>query len=887
MVIKDHAQYNTMKKCLRQTSLAVSLLSLVVVVAVGAQEYGARLGSVKRGGKVSFEPKGPGVFFDALDPVVRKWYVPQELYTEYGWRQRDYDNYARELYQRYVSTALEGEYFYDIYGNYLMRGWLIYDWRQENPQPFGSTVEKSGRFSSWFSSLVVASDHKGQYHYAITVGNQIRTTLTPMTFSKPLFDGLQWDFLSDKYAATLILSRISDPGLSGSNPQQRTDNTNLLGGRVEVQVGDFAKVGGTFVNAHQAHTQLEAFGGDMFKGALAGPQNFASISRIDVRITDDSPEDGEGGGALFASDIRIYDLEGKETRGSEIGFRPLIEGGFQRRGYLAADGNEQLIISYDFNDRSYAGPDLADIGRVTVELVVANDYRIEVNSDQQGIYLPLQQAAGNVKDNSNQRVVAFDYGLPTANQLAGFTLEIDDLAGFQAYAEVDVNQQYRQYPNPGLDRHHTASEQATAWLFNASQQAYPFFAFAEGFAVSPRYTTSMVAVDREGAVEFDNDFQRYEFVDDNDDQDRRPDWRRRGWQAGDREIFPGWDENNDFISDFNQNDNEDSPNLIPDYEEPFLRFHTDRPEFLYGLDMNHNGWIDRFENDEEADLPYKKDRRGYNLYGGTHFGPQVRLTVGRQRIQQISDKRRNLATYMILTFDRDEPAWGRLTFFQDLRRVKDSIRDNLFQWVQLPNTRGGMRLISDPLAAPDTWINTTWLGLDFKKMRGLKLSAKLKWQFYHQLEDKVALEQRDLRQDAYFRGLIGKAEYSFNWGNVTFVPRWKSELRHQADVLLSVPQRSEWTHLFAGLLRFPAFRSSFVETGMEYEIFQQRRKLLPPGALDSFRGLVATAQLSNLSEYQGYRLTTVLGFELARRRFEFGEVETRTRGFVTIYAGVE
>jgi hypothetical protein len=397
----------------------------------------------------------------------------------------------------------------------------------------------------------------------------------------------------------------------------------------------------------------------------------------------------------------------------------------------------------------------------------------------------------------------------------------------------------------------------------------------------------VVAVDREGTVEFDNDFQRYEFVDDNDDQDRRPDWRRRGWQAGDREIFPGWDENNDFISDFNQNDNEDSPNLIPDYEEPFLRFHTDRPEFLYGLDMNHNGWIDRFENDEEADLPYKKDRRGYNVYGGTHFGPQVRLTVGRQRIQQISDKRRNLATYMILTFDRDQPAWGRLIFFQDLRRVEDSIRDNLFQWVQLPNTRGGMRLISDPLAAPDTWINTTWLGLDFKKIRGLKLSAKLKWQFYHQLGDKVALEQQDLRQDAYFRGLIGKAEYSFNWGNATFVPRWKSELRHQADVLLSVPQRSEWTHLFAGLLRFPAFRSSFVETGMEYEVFQQRRKLVPPGALDSFRGLVATAQLSNLSEYQGYRLTTVLGFELARRRFEFAEVETRTRGFVTIYAGVE
>ena len=317
-----------LKSFLRACSFVVALC----IVESTAQEYGSRLGTIKRGGKVSFEPTGPGVLFDALDPVVRKWYVPQELYAEYGWSSREYSNYANQLYQRYVSTALEGDYFYDIYGNYLMRGWLIYDWRQENPQPFGSMVEKSGRFSSWFSNLVIASDHKGQYHYAITIGNQIRSSLTPMTFSKPLFDGLQWDFLSDKYAGTLVMSRISEPGVSGGNPSQQTDNTNLIGGRVEVQVGDFAKVGGTFVNAHQAYTQLESFNGDMFKGALTGPQNFASISRIDVRISDDSPEDGTGGGALFASDIILYDSEGKQTRGSEIGFRPQVEGGFQRRG---------------------------------------------------------------------------------------------------------------------------------------------------------------------------------------------------------------------------------------------------------------------------------------------------------------------------------------------------------------------------------------------------------------------------------------------------------------------------------------------------------------------------------------------------------------------------
>ena len=67
--------------------------------------------------------------------------------------------------------------------------------------------------------------------------------------------------------------------------------------------------------------------------------------------------------------------------------------------------------------------------------------------------------------------------------------------------------------------------------------------------------------------------------------------------------FPGWDQNNDFVPDFNQNDNLVKTNIIPDYEEPFLRFGVDRPEFLFGVDMNNNFWVDQYENDEEPDYP--------------------------------------------------------------------------------------------------------------------------------------------------------------------------------------------------------------------------------------------------------------------------------------------
>ncbi len=52
-----------------------TVLILVTISAstVQAQDYGARLGTVRRGGAVSYEPTGPRSLFDALDPTVRKW----------------------------------------------------------------------------------------------------------------------------------------------------------------------------------------------------------------------------------------------------------------------------------------------------------------------------------------------------------------------------------------------------------------------------------------------------------------------------------------------------------------------------------------------------------------------------------------------------------------------------------------------------------------------------------------------------------------------------------------------------------------------------------------------------------------------------------------------
>ncbi len=202
--------------------------------------------------------------------------------------------------------------------------------------------------------------------------------------------------------------------------------------------------------------------------------------------------------------------------------------------------------------------------------------------------------------------------------------------------------------------------------------------------MDPEYSTTMYLTDDNGDVFYDNR-ERYwfEFVDDNDDQDRYPGWdrnnanQRAGWDDGMttfKAIFPGLDENNDGVSDFNQNDN-----LWPDYDEPFLKYSVDPPEYLFGLDMNNNTVIDRFENDEEADYPYKRDHRGYNLYGGAEVLRGLTLKVGHMNEWMLSKDRRNRSFYGLLTLERDYAGLGKFRFFDYAKVEKDPLREELLR----------------------------------------------------------------------------------------------------------------------------------------------------------------------------------------------------------------
>ena len=87
-----------------------------------------------------------------LVPSVRKWYLPQRLYSLYDWRQEQYSNYARNNYERYTDVFLEGTPFYDIYGDYITQGWLVYDWTEDYPVDNGSIITKNPKFCLLYTS---------------------------------------------------------------------------------------------------------------------------------------------------------------------------------------------------------------------------------------------------------------------------------------------------------------------------------------------------------------------------------------------------------------------------------------------------------------------------------------------------------------------------------------------------------------------------------------------------------------------------------------------------------------------------------------------------------------------------------------------------------------
>ena len=882
----------------------VGLWCLAPEPVVGQPDYGTRLG-LQQGDEWRHLPQGGRPMLEVVDPLIRKWYLPQELYAEYRWRQWESTNYAREFYGRYVETDLAGDYFYDLYGNFLTQGWLIFNAGQTSPAESGHVLFKGQKFSEWFSDVVIASEQKGQYHYALTASNDLRTIFTPLVLSKIRFSAIQFDASTDKYNTTLFYSQGALRGRTDTE-RLRTNATTLMGGRLVAQVGDFTEIGFHLVNAHQSNSLDGKLVSNLVAGSLTEGQNKV-ISSIEIELRDDSPADGRGGAAFFpaGSDIFITYRDGTRDAGKDIRFEPTVEGGLVREGSISANGDDTIRLIYDFTNPDFvnrAHADRSEIVAVEFQLALANDFQVWISSDQQTdrvgtpVFLLVERAEGNVQDKSNLRLVNVEYGLPTATHLLGGTLKVKDVWGIDLYGEYDLNWNYRKYPNPQEETHKTSAgirgkRKVPAWMLNLSKEAYPFSFFGELYSIDPLYSTQTFITASDGTMDYANERRRLDLVEDNDDQDRFPDVPRFDTaliaQAGERQtvdlqVFPGWDRNGDFLPDFNQNDSRLKPNSIPDYDEPFLRFGVDRPEFLFGVDMNHNFWADLYENDSAPDYPYRVDHRGFNLFGGLHLTPQLELKIGGMREQLIGSEQKNYSNYGQLKFAGKSPRWGYLRLFEMMQWVEDDIPDPLLQWAP-DNTVDGGRLqeLEDPLLARDTWINQFFVGYSLK-VGALELVNKVHHVYFHQLMEPSQRLRFGLDKSDFFFGLINKASYRYRLGHLTLEPRWKSEYLDQSRNLFDARDQKTLTELFSGLVEMRLMHASSLQMGIEYLLSTDFH-----GQERDFTTLSGGVQFANESSYLGYVLKTLTGFVIERKDPKGRDPTTAVQSFITVYAGME
>ncbi len=839
-----------------------------------------------------------------------------------------YRNYAEYSYRNYRSN-LRVNPRYSFLGDFLAEGFRVF--RLDDQRPGRSLLSKDGVYRGMFNNLLIARNSYGRLNLALTVGDEVRTHLTPLTMQRAGFNGLRWEIEFANNRVTLLSTRGFDNSEFPAFPTFSTpidDNfTNFrgdleqefiieeddpvytFGGHWETQAGDVLTLGMTFLNQQQINTG--ALRQDSFlAGSVPYPQ-MLSPQKLMLRITDDSPRSTDHGATIFTVFLEMEGtVGGVDTIISSDPRSPYFDGSLRSRtegvakkdGRWEVRGEEELIITFEL-------PEGSTSRRARFIVAAANDYRIAAAQQHQFYlnlssrttpFMTLRRAAGEVSDGSNFRELVIDYGLNSGQTLYGMDFAAD-LAGFKLRGELSKNILYRKYPIiSGRSLHHNTG----AWYFQALR-TFPrqrhLSLGAEFFHVAPRYGGGYDS--RRGGVVLYTDFggegtdpvvAEFPLVDDNDDNDRYSDDNENDHpgsfdlEAG---VYPGLDEDNDNIPDDDRN-----ANGIPDFEEPFLRYHSDPQEFVYGLDLNNNGVIDVRENDNKPDYPYDRDRRGRHYTVAAQPLPKLEVGAGHYRIRALADPGRTVSTYVRAVYLYAHPERLEIELNHDSKRVKDSIPDPVYVFDPARIVTPLEPPDPDPLLQKNSWVHTSFAGVRWSRWAPLSLETNFK-QVVNRMFDlgHTRVSERDRRET---RTMVNKVDYRMEWGRFTVMPMYK-RLWRRVD-LDSREGAAVWEVQSA-----PILRVDYRVTGdMKVQMGQQGLRLPFLGIdralafhLDDqvrrYRSYTSTdfmLMLTLKGNYLGNVLTTNSGIQLHSREFNqvgAGADYKFTRFFVDVVAGFE
>ncbi len=348
----------------------------------------------------------------------------------------------------------EPEFFYDLYGKKIVEGSELNTYvNQKEFDKNGKLIAgwsgqlDSLRFTAQLDRTILTEETFLGRHTEFIIGDHLRfkpASLFPNRYIifKSEFDGLRWDisFAQEHHLFTFIHSHISNSIRITDDPQQQRlgqdlgrrnglnalsgvrniENARLVGFRGQGLLGEFLRVGFTYLNLYKEHPERLI---NSFMGSVAN----TPPERISIVFRDDSPEDNhtsaftdfdsyepglhsdniqDGVGAAFKSmKITIVTQELEELTRADIegGLEPDLLPKMTHQFYVfAADlvpvdhagGSSEVRDSVDgkwkivtgFNKMKYdliladekLNIDPRTVKSVTFEMVVAGDYNIAV-----------------------------------------------------------------------------------------------------------------------------------------------------------------------------------------------------------------------------------------------------------------------------------------------------------------------------------------------------------------------------------------------------------------------------------------------------------------------------------------------------------------------------
>ena len=737
-----------------------------------------------------------------------------------------YYNIGKHGYNPETVSVLSFE-LYDRLGTHLFRGYPLMSWRETRSDSLGlqeSSLNREIYFFQFFNDMVVSNDSYGGWSFSAAIGDNIRTSLTPLTLRTPQWQGARVDGGAADQGFTLLLTRGQQRRFSAFDARLDRSPVLAYGGRYYLQPSDVLTLGMSFFNQHQVDAESKR--GSFVSGTQ--PYQITSPNEISVWIESDAPEAGT------VAAVRVVDIEivVQEEDGTQRhlssdraatspaefsrGLLPRVSGGTRVGDMRQVEGPGEAV------EYLFSLPQGAAIVDARFVADVAGDYRISVRQshDYQGEmrYWPSQANPKHSQLGNPQypydfkptevdphftvaratgspglgrsRTVRFTHGIPSGKTLIGtdFSLVAREL---MATGEIVYNIEESLFPfssdSTGV-RGRKSTSGAWAYLLNIRKPlkvgSLAVELGGEFYRMDPDYSGGYDS--RRGGTIFFTDqggsrgkeafTQELHLMEDNDDNDEIPDdsfadqgrfqqflqGNYSGGRAGG--VFPGLDEDGDLTPD-----NDRDRNGVPDWTEPFLFTGSDPADLVYGIDFNNNAEPDFRENDDYPDYPIRKDQKGIHGYAAfpEALPGLTRLSLGYYASEEIAGWGEASALYARVGAEWDAPGGIRADFKDDVKLVEDSIRDDVYVW-----TIGDISPLAnvyspvvppppDPLVMRKSLVNFGSLKFAWAHPTGTRASLD----FLHYLNRQREIEGVQGSETFSEFGMVSRLEYSGRWGS--------------------------------------------------------------------------------------------------------------------------